>query len=125
MILPPELVQKYSVIELGIHIQRAVEILDDLNITDHPFKNKKLNQQLKGVYGVLDKETKLYNDLHEVSSDDLYHFYDVIKENSRLIMSNHLVDKSLVCSFLVAHEADPKAAEGIINKILRGKNDRN
>lgn len=121
MILPPELAQKYSIIELGIHIQRAVEILDDLNITDHPLKNKKLNQQLKGVYGVLDKETKLYNELHTVSADDTYHFYDVIKENSKIIMKNHLVDKSLVCSFLVAHEANPKAAEGVINKILRGQ----
>lgn len=121
MNLPAELQQKYSVIELGIHIQRAVEILDDLNITNHPLKNKKINQQLKGVYGVLDKETKLYNDLHEVSADDLYHFYDVVKENSKIIMKNHLVDKSLVCSFLVAHEANPKAAEGVINKILRGQ----
>ena len=121
MNLPAELQQKYSIIELGIHIQRAVEILDDLNITDHPLKNKKLNQQLKGVYGVLDKETKLYNELHTVSADDTYHFYDVIKENSKIIMKNHLVDKSLVCSFLVAHDANPKAAEGIINKILRGQ----
>lgn len=121
MTLDTELQQKYSIIELGIHIQRAVEILDDLNITNHPLKNKKLNQQLKGVYGVLDKETKLYNELHAISSDDTYHFYDVIKENSRIIMKNHLVDKSLVCSFLVAHEHNPKAVEGIINKTLKSK----
>ena len=121
MTIDQDLQQKYDIIELGIHIQRSVEIMDNLNLKNHPLKNKKLNQQLKGVYGVLDKETKLYNELHAVSADDLYHFYDVIKENSKIIMKNHLVDKSLVCSFLVAHEANPKAAEGVINKILRGQ----
>lgn len=121
MNLPIESKQNYSVLELGIHLQRAIEILDDLNIANHPFKNKKLNQQLKGVYGVLDKETKLYNKFHEVSANNTAYFYDVIKKNTSTIMQNHLLDQALICSFLVAHEADPKSVEGILNKVLKNK----
>ena len=44
---------KINYIELKLHIQRSVELLDDLDIKNHPLKNKKLNQALKGIYAML------------------------------------------------------------------------
>lgn len=48
----------FNLIEFRLLNQRMVEILDDLNLKSHPLRNQKLNQQLKGVYAVLDKQTK-------------------------------------------------------------------
>ena len=108
----------YNLIELRILNQRYIEILDELNYERHPFKNQKLNQQLKGVYGVIDKETKKYDDMYDVSPEGTTQFYMVTSENAKFIMKNHLLDKSLICSFLLAHKKEPKAIEGIISKII-------
>ncbi len=118
MKITDEQTRNYNLMELHILFQRSIEILDDLKNCDFPLKNNKLNQQLKGVYGPLDKETKKYNDLYAASPEVTTHFYDVIQANCDVIMRNNLLDKSMVIGFLAAHEKDPKAIEGIINKII-------
>lgn len=111
----------YNIIELWIINQQYTELLDDLNIRSNPLKNKKLNQALKGIYPMLDKETKNFTEIYEASPDGTNQFYDNIVENSKFIRKHHLLDQSLICSFLIAHQKDPKAVEGIINKIIRNK----
>jgi len=110
---------KFNIIEFGLHIQRCIEILDDLDLKNHPLKNKKLNQQFKGIYGVLEKETKLYNELFQCSEEDTMYFYDVVVENSRTIMGKNLLDKALIESFLFCHKKDPKSVGGILNKVIK------
>jgi len=110
---------KFDIIEFGLHIQRCVEILDDLDLKNNPLKNKKLNQQLKGVYGVLEKETKLYNELFECSEEDTMYFYNVICENAKTIMGKNILDKALIESFLFCHEKDPNSMGGIMTKIIK------
>jgi hypothetical protein len=111
----------YNILELWIINQRYTELLDDLNLKNHPLKNKKLNQALKGIYPMLDKETKNFSEIHGVSPDGTNQFYDIIVENSKFIRGHHLLDKSMICSFLIAHEKDPKAVEGIISKVIKRK----
>lgn len=119
--LTKEQYQAYNVIELSILFQRSIEILDELNNIDHKIKNKPLASQLKAIYPSLDKQTKLYNSMFEVEQEGVSHFYDITKRNAEYIMSFNLLDKALICSFLVAHEIDSKAVEGIINKIIKSK----
>lgn len=70
---------------------------------------------------MLEKETKNYSEIYGVSPDGTNQFYDTIVQNAKFIRGHHLLDQSLICSFLVAHEKDPKAVEGIINKVLKTK----
>ena len=70
---------------------------------------------------MLDKETKNFSEIYEASPDGSKQFYDNIVENANFIRKHHLLDQSLICSFLIAHQKDPKAVEGIINKILKNK----
>lgn len=107
------------VIELGILVQRSIEILDHLKDINHNFKNPKLNSGLKAVYPSLDKQTKLYDDLFNASQEGVSKLYDTTKENTRIIMNNDLLDQALICSFLLAHKKDSKSVEGIINKVLK------
>lgn len=111
----------YNIIELWIINQRYTELLDDLNVRSNTLKNKKLNQALKGIYPMLDKETKNFTEIYEASPDGTNQFYDNIVANANFIRKHHLLDQSLICSFLIAHQKDPKAVEGIINKIIRNK----
>jgi hypothetical protein len=119
--LTKEQYQAYNVIELSILFQRSIEILDELNNIDHKIKNKPLASQLKAIYPSLDKQTKLYNEMYNVETEGVNHFYDITKKNAEYIMSYNLLDKALICSFLVAHEIDSKAVEGIINKVIKKK----
>lgn len=108
----------YDQIELRIIFQRAIDILD---FSIHKSKNKSLHSQLKALMPALEKETKKYNDIYEVESEGVSHFYDITVQNSQYIMGYGLLDKALICSFLVAHELDPKAVEGIVNKTIKRK----
>ena len=119
--LTKEQYQAYNVIELSILFQRSIEILDELNSINHPIKNKSLASQLKAIYPSLDKQTKLYNEMYNVETEGVNHFYDITKRNAEYIMGFNLLDKALICSFLVAHEIDSKAVEGIINKTIKKK----
>lgn len=109
----------YNLIELRVIIQRGIEILDDLDLKKNPMANKPLKTMLKGIYAPLDKQTKLYNEIFEASPEGAMHFYNVVKNNADFIMQNHLLDKALICSFLMAHQKNPKAVEGIMEKILK------
>ncbi len=110
---------KFAIIELALHIQRSIEILDDLDVKNNPLKNKKLNQAFKGIYPMLEKETKTYNELFQCSEEDTMYFYDVIHENARTILRKSLLDKALIESFLFCHEKDPNSMGGIMNKIIK------
>lgn len=113
--------QAYNLIELSILFQRAIEILDDLNAIDHKLKNKALASQLKALYPSLDKQTKQYNEMYNAEQEGVSHFYDITKKNAEYIMNYNLLDKALICSFLIAHEINTKAVEGIINKVIKEK----
>jgi len=109
----------YNVVELSVLFQRSIEILDELKQIDHKFKNKALQSQLTAIYPSLDKQTKLYNEFYNVSTEGITSFYDVTKKNAEYIMNYNILDKALICNFLMAHEKDPKSVEGIITKILK------
>lgn len=117
--LTAEQFQAYKLIELAVYMQCSIEVLDDLNRINHPLKNQKLNSQLKAIYPSLDKQTKKYNELYEVNEEGVSHFYEVTKRNTEYIMSYNLLDKSKISIYLVAHEINPKAVEGIINKVIK------
>ncbi len=119
--LTKEQFQAYNIIELSILFQRSIEILDEINAINHPIKNKALASQLKAIYPSLDKQTKLYNEMFDVEQEGVSHFYDITKKNAEYIMNFNLLDKALICSFLVAHEINPKAIESIINKVIKKK----
>lgn len=111
--------QNMRIVELSILFQRAIEIMDDLEATKNPTKNKKLNAQLKAVYGPLDKETKKYDEFYRATQGGTSAFYEIICANTKLIMSNNIIDKSLVAKTLLANEKNPKSLDGILNKILK------
>lgn len=113
--------EKIDFIELKLHLQRSIEILDDLDIKNHPLKNKKLNQALKGIYAMLDKEVKTYNDLYAVAPEDTMYYYNVVCENAKTVLSKDLVDKALIESFLYCYKLDEKSVAGILNKIIKKK----
>jgi len=110
---------KINFIEMKLHFQRSIEILDDLDIKSHPLKNKKLNQALKGIYAMLDKEVKTYNDLYEVAPEDTMYYMNVVCENAKTVLSRNLVDKALIESFLWCFSVDEKSVSGILNKIIK------
>src|SRR6478736_2338199 len=109
----------YNLSEFRILSQRIIEILDDLDLEKNPLRNKTLNPLLKGLIGPLDKQTKQYNDFHAVCEEGTTHFYNVVKENARFTMSPHLLDKVAITRHLLAYEINPKAIDGIIDKILK------
>lgn len=113
---------KIDFIELALHFQRSIEILDDLDIKNHPLKNKKLNQGLKAVYAMLDKQVATYNDLYEVAPEDTMYYMNVVCENAKTVLSRNLVDKALIESYLYCYEKEPKSLEGIMNKIIKKHN---
>ena len=110
---------KINFIEMKLHFQRSIEILDDLDIKNHPLKNKKLNQALKGIYAMLDKEVKTYNELYEVAPSDTMYYYNVVCENAKTVLSKNLVDKALIESFLWCFDKDEKSVSGILNKVIK------
>lgn len=118
MNLTNEQKRNFNLIELRIVNQRYVEILDELKILDSPMKNKKLKSALTSVYPILDKETKKYNELFEASEDGTTAFYDICNQNAKLILSGNLLEKNLINQCLEAYSKNPKALEGILNKIL-------
>lgn len=111
----------YNLIELRIIMQRAIEIMDDLDVVKYPLKNKALQSQLKALLPSLDKETKKYNDMYSVCSEGSAHFYNTVVANAQACMSNHLLDKVAVAQYLAAYDRDPKSIDGIIKKILKQK----
>lgn len=119
MVISKEHETGYNLIELRINLQRSIEILDSLDLEKNPLGNKSLNTHLKGLIEPLDKQTKKYNDMFAVSQSGTMAFYNTVKENERFIMQNHLLNKALICSFLVAHELNPAAVEGIVNKVIK------
>lgn len=117
--LTKEQCQAYKLIELSIHFQRSIEIIDELEEIKHQIKNKKLASQLKAIYPSLDKQCHVYNEMFKAEEEAVSHFYDITKRNAEYMMNYNLLDKALICSFLVAHEIDSKAVEGIINKTIK------
>ena len=113
--------RNFNQIELRIVNQRYIEILDDLLTYNIPTNNKKLRAGLKATYAMLEKETKSYNELFEVTPEGTSAFYDICEANSKLIMNFNLLDKNLINKCLVANKINPKALEGILDKILKEK----
>lgn len=111
----------YCEIELRIIMQRAIEILDEFKRLKYKSKNQTLQAGLKAIYPSLDKETKKYNDIFDKSEEGTSHFYNVVTANASLVMSDHLLNKAIINAALAAHELNPKAVEGIINKIILEK----
>ena len=117
--LTKEQCQAYKLIELSINFQRSIEIIDELEGIKHQIKNKTLASQLKAIYPSLDKQCHIYNEMFKAEEEAVSHFYDITKRNAEYMMNYNLLDKALICSFLVAHEIDSKAVEGIINKTIK------
>lgn len=113
--------RNFNQIELRIVNQRYIEILDDLLTYNLPTNNKKLRAGLKATYAMLEKETKSYNELFEVTPEGASAFFDICEANTKLIMSFNLLDKNLINKCLVANQINPKALEGILDKILKEK----
>lgn len=109
----------FNQIELRVVLQRAIELIDDLNYSSKQIKNLKLKSNLKSIYGILEKETKKYNDLFEATPEGTTAFYDIVVANNLLVMRNHLLDKNLINKCIVANEMNPKALDGILVKILK------
>jgi hypothetical protein len=109
----------FNQIELRLLLQRAIELIDELNYLSKENKNLKLKSNLKSIYPILEKETKKYNDLFEATSQGTTAFYDITVANSLIVMRNNLVDKNLINKAILANEINPKALEGILDKILK------
>jgi len=109
----------YNEIELRIHLQRSIEILDEFARLDHSFKNKPLNQMLKALYPALDKQTKKYNEIFQATETGTSVFYDIVQNNIAITMSATLPGKNTFNQFIMAYEADQKSVDGIITKVLR------
>lgn len=107
------------IIELWVLCQRQIEILDDLDLKNNPMKNNKLKQNLKGIYPMLDKMVKNYDEIYKATKDGTNAFYFTLKENTDAIMHHDLIDKNFVAKCLLAKEKDLKAIEGILTKILK------
>ena len=109
----------YNEIELRIHLQRSIEIMDEFARLDHSFKNKSLNQMLKALYPALDKQTKKYNEIFQATEEGTSVFYDIVQTNIAIVMSAVLPGKNTFNRFIMAYETDQKAVDGIITKTLK------
>lgn len=109
----------FNQIELRVILQRAIELIDELNYSSKEIKNLKLKSNLKSIYPILDKETKKYNELFEATQEGTTAFYDITIANAMLVMKNNLLDKNLINKCIVANEINPKALDGILVKILK------
>lgn len=109
----------FNQIELRIVLQRAIELIDEIDANPTPIKNQKLKSQLKSVYGPLDKETKKYNDIFDASQDGTNAFYDITMANYLIVMRNCLVDKNVVSKALICHEIDMPLMDYTMNKIIK------
>lgn len=123
MELTPQQELNFKKIELRILIQRATEVIDEINNTERKNglkeKNKSLQSQLKAIYPTLDKETKKYDEIYKASEDGVTVFYEIVKRNVQLIMNRNLIDKNFILCCLEAKQKNEKALMGVIQKILK------
>jgi hypothetical protein len=123
MELTPQQELNFKKIELRILIQRATEVIDEINDTERKNglkeKNKSLQSQLKAIYPTLDKETKKYDEIYKASEDGVTVFYEIVKRNVQLIMNRNLIDKNFILCCFEAKQKNEKALMGVIQKILK------
>lgn len=123
MELTPQQELNFKKIELRILIQRATEVIDEINNTERKNglkeKNKSLQSQLKAIYPTLDKETKKYDEIYKASEEGVTVFYEIVKRNVLLIMNRNLIDKNFILCCLEAKQKNEKALMGVIQKILK------
>lgn len=123
MELTPQQELNFKKIELRILIQRATEVIDEINDTERKNglkeKNKSLQSQLKAIYPTLDKETKKYDEIYKASEEGTTVFYEIVKRNVQLIMNRNLIDKNFILCCLEAKQKNEKALMGVIQKILK------
>lgn len=123
MELTPQQELNFKKIELRILIQRATEVIDEINDTERKNglkeKNKSLQSQLKAIYPTLDKETKKYDEIYKVSEEGVTVFYEIVKRNVQLIMNRNLIDKNFILCCFEAKQKNEKALMGVIQKILK------
>lgn len=123
MELTPQQELNFKKIELRILIQRATEVIDEINDTERKNglkeKNKSLQSQLKAIYPTLDKETKKYDEIYKASEEATTVFYEIVKRNVQLIMNRNLIDKNFILCCLEAKQKNEKALMGVIQKILK------
>lgn len=108
----------FNQIELRVTLQRAIELIDHLNLNSKEIKNKKLQSNLKSVYTILDKETKKYNDLFEVTQEGTTVFYNIVVDNNLLVMKHNLMNKNLINKAVLANEINPNAMEKALYNII-------
>jgi len=123
MEITPQQEVNFKKIELRILIQRAAEVIDDLNDIERKQgikeKNKSLKAQLKALYPTLDKETKKYDEIYKASEEGTTVFYEIVKRNIQLVMHRNLLDKNFILCCFEAKEKNEKALMGVIQKILK------
>jgi len=123
MELTPQQELNFKKIELRILIQRATEVIDEINNTERKNglkeKNKSLQSQLKAIYPTLDKETKKYDEIYKASEEGTTVFYEIVKRNVQLIMNRNLIDKNFILCCFEAKQKNEKALMGVIQKILK------
>lgn len=123
MELTPQQELNFKKIELRILIQRATEVIDEINDAERKNglkeKNKSLQSQLKAIYPTLDKETKKYDEIYKASEEGTTVFYEIVKRNVQLIMNRNLIDKNFILCCFEAKQKNEKALMGVINKILK------
>jgi hypothetical protein len=123
MEITPQQEVNFKKIELRILIQRAAEVIDDLNDIERKQgikeKNKSLKAQLKALYPTLDKEAKKYDEIYKASEEGTTVFYEIVKRNIQLVMHRNLLDKNFILCCFEAKEKNEKALMGVIQKILK------
>lgn len=123
MELTPQQELNFKKIELRILIQRATEVIDEINDAERKNglkeKNKSLQSQLKAIYPTLDKETKKYDEIYKASEEGTTVFYEIVKRNVQLIMNRNLIDKNFILCCFEAKQKNEKALMGVIQKILK------
>lgn len=123
MEITPQQEANFKKIELRILIQRATEVIDDLNDIERKQgikeKNKSLKSQLKAIYPTLDKETKKYDEIYKASEEGTSTFYEIVKRNTQLVMHRNLLDKNFILCCFEAKEKNEKALMGVIQKIIK------
>lgn len=123
MELTPQQELNFKKIELRILIQRATEVIDEINDAERKNglkeKNKSLQSQLKAIYPTLDKETKKYDEIYKASEEGVSVFYEIVKRNVQLVMNRNLIDKNFILCCFEAKQKNEKALMGVIQKILK------